>query len=230
MVRSNNEDNASSGEVEAPVSFGMGSSPGAGGMETSNGGISLGGAVPGAGTGSGASGSNETRKGTGGLSSSSKGASSGGGARLSGKRFEPATPAAPVKIPETLRHRGRPYRESEIYWEIDRYVLHGPDLQMGIAVPGNEICREGDLLRTRETFVFTQVETDMKRCFQKHPSEGEVIECPSKAETRVVTYNDYLSSPVNYTVHTCLIYDKTHCSLADPGRFGTDFLPRHQQI
>jgi hypothetical protein len=37
------------------------------------------------------------------------------------------------------------------------------------------------------------------------------MRCPKEAHTTVVTYNTYLSSPVNYSVNICVAYDRSSC-------------------
>jgi hypothetical protein len=43
--------------------------------------------------------------------------------------------------------------------------------------------------------------------------------CPPEAETKIVHYNQYLVSPVAYTVNTCLEYDTSHCYMRDMGEY-----------
>jgi hypothetical protein len=37
------------------------------------------------------------------------------------------------------------------------------------------------------------------------------MRCPREAHTTVTTYNNYLSSPVTYSVNVCLLYDQSNC-------------------
>jgi hypothetical protein len=187
------------------------------GIETSEGGISVGG---GGRAEAGTAPSVSEGKSTGaGASSAGRGGRTGTGGWSPPRDFRPATPAAPVQIPEALRYRARPYPESQIYHEIDRYVLFGPDLRSAVSVPGTEICLESDLLRTRETFVFNQTITDISKCQREPDGDSFRLNCPSSAHRKVATEN-YLSSTVHYTVNRCLLYDKSHCYLEEPGDSG----------
>jgi hypothetical protein len=97
-------------------------------------------------------------------------------------------------------------------------VLYGPDKRQGISVPGTDVCLEGDQLRSRERFETVETITDLTKCRPRNPGgEPEGVVCPPEAETRIVHYNQYLSSPVAYTVNTCLEYDKSHCYMRDLG-------------
>jgi hypothetical protein len=124
------------------------------------------------------------------------------GTRPGGGIFQPAIPAPALKIPAD-EFRGSPFAVSEVYIEVDRYVLYGHNLRHGITVPANEICLEGDLLRTRETATFKRIVTDMSKCRMRREGDDEVVTCPSNAETKVIVFHDYLFSPVVYGVRTC---------------------------
>ena len=195
---------------------------GPGGTASQSGGIdigSAGGSPSGKGTtagGAGSAGNSAVSMGRGSGQHDTSGYRGAPGTRPGGGIFQPAIPTPPVKIPAE-EFRGLPFALSEVYIEVDRYVLYGHNLRQGISVPANEICLEGDLLRTRETATFKRTVTDMSKCRTTREGDDEVVTCPSNAETKVILFNDYLFSPVVYGVRTCLSYDRSHCSLLDPG-------------
>jgi hypothetical protein len=107
-----------------------------------------------------------------------------------------------------------------IYPKIDFYILYGVDKRVGISVPGTEVCIEGDQLRTKERTTITEVKTDYSKCrYLDLPGDDDPPKtiCPPEAETRIVHFNHYASSPLAYTVRTCLEYDLSHCYDAEPG-------------
>jgi hypothetical protein len=105
------------------------------------------------------------------------------------------------------------FYEGIIYLEIDFYILYGIDKRIGIPVPGTEVCIEGDQLRTKERMLITEVETDYSKCrvvdFGDDTPPKTI--CPPEAETRIVHFNHYASSPLVYSIKTCLEYDQSHC-------------------
>lgn len=107
------------------------------------------------------------------------------GTRPGGGVFKPAIPAPPLKIPDE-EFRGLPFAVSEVYIEIDPYVLYGHNLRHGISVPANEICLEGDLLRTTETATFKRTVTDISKCRMTREGDDEVVTCPRNAETKLL--------------------------------------------
>lgn len=195
---------------------------GPGGTASESGGIDIGGAAgspSGKGATAGRAGSavnSEVSVGTRSGQHDTSGYRDAPGTRPGGGKFQPAIPTPPLAIPAEA-FRGLPFSLSEIYIEVDRYVLYGHNLRYGSSVPANEICLEGDLLRTRETTTFKRPVTDMSKCRTTREGDDEFITCPRDAETKVIVFNDYLFSPLVYGVRTCLSYDRSHCGLLDPG-------------
>ena len=105
------------------------------------------------------------------------------------------------------------FDDGGIYPEIDSYVLYGVDKQMGIPVPGTEVCVEGDQLHTKERTTITEIKTDHSKCRVVELGDRVPLKeiCPPEAHTRIVHINHYASSPLVYTVRTCLEYDRSHC-------------------
>jgi hypothetical protein len=109
-----------------------------------------------------------------------------------------------------------------IYPVIDVYILYGVDKRIGIPVPGNEVCIEGDQIRTKEHMTLTEVKTDYSKCrvLEFGDENPPKIICPPEAETRITHSNAYASSPLVYSVRTCLEYDQSHCHNAEAGADG----------
>ena len=106
-----------------------------------------------------------------------------------------------------------------IYPDIDSYVLYAIDKQIGIPVPGTEVCIEGDQLHTKERMLITETKIDHSKC--RYVESGEdappKVICPPEAQIRVVHFDYYASSPLVYSVRTCLDYDRSHCYIAGAG-------------
>lgn len=115
-----------------------------------------------------------------------------------------------IAIPPTVRGSTASF-EGAIYAEAERYVLHGPDLRMGIAVPGNELCVDGNIVRTIYRSKQTQRITNMAQCTSRNVGDDDVWVCPREAEALAVVFDGYLASPVNYAINSCLEYDKSTC-------------------
>jgi hypothetical protein len=110
------------------------------------------------------------------------------------------------------------FADAPVYPDIDVYVLYGTDKRNGIAVPGPDVCLDGDQLRSKQRFTFTETITDYDKCRPRDPGgEPEGLLCPPEAETKITHYDQYLVSPVAYTVNTCLEYDNSHCYMRDLG-------------
>jgi hypothetical protein len=110
------------------------------------------------------------------------------------------------------------FADGPIYPEVDVYVLYGVDRRYGVSVPGTDVCLEGDQLRSKQRFAVTETRTDLTKCYPRDlGDEPEGVICPPEAETKIVHSNQYLVSPVAYTVNTCLEYDKSHCYMRDLG-------------
>jgi hypothetical protein len=120
-------------------------------------------------------------------------------------------PVAPViTVPLSIQRRTSPY-ESEVYAEVDSYALFTADLRLTLNVPGNQVCLDGDILRTYEREVMTHTVTDISKCRLEDYSDKTEMRCPKEAHTTAVTYNNHLSSPVTYHVNMCLVYDQSYC-------------------
>ena len=124
-------------------------------------------------------------------------------------------PGAPdptvIAIPPTVRGATASF-QGAIYAEAERYVLHGPDLRTGIAVPANDLFIDGNIVRTVYRTKQTQKITNMAQCTSRNVGDDDVWICPREAETLAVVFDGYLASPVNYAINSCLQYDKSTCS------------------
>jgi hypothetical protein len=182
---------------------------GAGKIPSDDGGIVIGGAG--------------SATGTGGVPPGSKGPSPAGGGTAAGKRGSSSGTGGPspadtsaVAIPDSLQFTTSPY-EGEVYVRVDFYVLYGTHTRQGINVPGNQICIDGDLLRTKERITITQTITDISKCYSRDHGDDEKMICPPEARTKTVVFDGHLSSPVTYSFNICLLYDKSNCFWQDPG-------------
>lgn len=196
-------------ETSAPTEE---AAPGQAGIITDSGGIAVSGLPPssggGASTGSGAAANSGAGTGTG-SGSGRPSATPGGSPPAYGP--PPGTPdPRAIAIPPTVSRSTNSF-EGHIYAEADRYVLHGPDLRMGIAVPGNELCVDGNVVRTVYKVKQTQTITNIAQCKSSNDSDEDRWLCPKEAETLAVVFDGYLASPINYTINACLVYDKGHC-------------------
>jgi hypothetical protein len=171
------------------------------------------------GTGVIAPGSEGIPSGSGGSSSGAAGTSSGGGRTPSGTKGtspgtkEPSTKAAEIPAAAT-RAAGfqSSFGDGAIHPEVDQYTLDG------INIPGTDVCREGDQIRTKERLTFARTITDHSRCrVMDLGGDSEKVICPPQADTKVVTFEGYLKSPVTYSVKVCLAYDKSNCYMQDLG-------------
>ena len=81
------------------------------------------------------------------------------------------------------------------YPEIDFYVLYGVDKQIGIPVPGTEVCIEGDQLRTKERMTITEIKSDHSKCryLELGDDAPPRVICPPEAHTYL---NHYAASPL----------------------------------
>jgi len=184
------------------------------GAVTDPGGLGIGGSrqgsvgsVPGGRTSSGTGSGTGSRAGTG-------GAPAGGGKGSKGAGTS-AREASVITIPPSIQRITSPY-ESEIYVEVDHYILYEDNSTVGISVPGDEICLAGDRLRTIDPWGFHETKTDESKCRWLDYGEKDEFKC-SRDAYRVITINSYLSSPVNYTANICLAYDKSSCTWRGAG-------------
>ena len=115
-----------------------------------------------------------------------------------------------ITVPPFIQRSTSPY-ESEVYVEVDSYALFTSDFRLALNVPGNQVCLDGNILRTYEREVMTRTVTDISKCHFEDYSDQDVMRCPREAHTTVTTYNNYLSSPVTYSVNVCLLYDQSNC-------------------
>jgi hypothetical protein len=93
-------------------------------------------------------------------------------------------------------------------------MLYSSNLQVGINIPGNEICLEGDQLRTIQPVIFQQTKTDVSKCRSQPRGDEEKWFCPPEAHT-LLTTSMFLSSPVTHSVNICLAYDRSSCRWRD---------------
>ena len=107
-------------------------------------------------------GSTETQR-KGSLPGGGDGTGSGRPRRPSGGDPKPA-----IAIPDSLK--GFIYSR-DIYVDADVYVLFGSSSRFGIPVPGNEICIDGDRLRSMEAIRMSQRVTDPSKC--RRAREGD---------------------------------------------------------
>ena len=156
---------------------------------------------------------------TGSVGTKESGSSTGTGGGTAKGKSQPApakgTPSAAersvIVIPPAIQHTTSPY-ESEVYAEVDFYTLFTADLRASVNVPGNEVCLDGDILRTHERRVFTHRVTDISKCrYENQGDDQERMRCPPEAHTVIIAYDNYLSSPINYTVNICFDYDRSSC-------------------
>ena len=124
----------------------------------------------------------------------------------------------PAYVIDAAGFRSR-FDSDGIYPEIDFYVLYGVDKQIGIPVPGTEVCIEGDQLRTKERMTITEIKTDHSKCryLELGDDAPPKVICPPEAHTYL---NHYAASPLVYSVRTCLEYDRSHCYDAGAGGEG----------
>jgi hypothetical protein len=123
-------------------------------IATDPGGIAIGGS-PSSGAGTSSPGK-RLQLGTGTASGSGGASSSGGAAKIGPRRPQPIPP---IVIPEAIGGTTSPY-EGEIYVDVDVHILFEADMRVGIPVPGNEVCLEGDQIRTINPFTFKETKTD----------------------------------------------------------------------
>ena len=209
-----NQPPVSSGS-DKPASFPVDSSaPAGGGAASNDGSVGLGNVltggggvgVGGVGVPSGSGGAGQAGAGSGPGSGTAKGAPG----PSSAKAGPPAADRFVIAIPPAIQRTTSPY-ESEVYAEIDFYTLYTPDLRSSVNVPANQVCLEGDIIRTYERQVISHTITDISKCRYEDYSDGDQMRCPKAAHTTVVTHNNYLSSPVKYSVNICLAYDRSSC-------------------
>jgi len=124
----------------------------------------------------------------------------------------------PAYVIDAAGFRSR-FDSDGIYPEIDFYVLYGVDKQIGIPVPGTEVCIEGDQLRTKEHITITEIKTDHSKCryLELGDDAPPKVICPPEAHTYL---NHYAASPMVYSVRTCLEYERSHCYTAGAGGDG----------
>ncbi len=211
----------SSREIQTPIAPG-GTSPGTGLIAPGSEGIALG-------SGGSPSGTGGTSSGAAGAPTGTKGGSPGSGGISTGKKGGPSAPErddfSGVEIPSYVIDAAgfrSSHSDGGIYPDIDSYVLYAIDKQIGIPVPGTEVCIEGDQLHTKERMLITETKIDHSKC--RYVESGEdappKVICPPEAQIRVVHFDYYASSPLVYSVRTCLDYDRSHCYIAGAGGEG----------
>lgn len=192
--------------ADVPVTGGLGDAV------SDPGGISVGG------SGSGGIGSPTKSGGGGGMSNgqgtpSSVGRSGQGGAAPTMTARPPVIP--PIVIPPSISGSTASH-EGAVYYEVDVYILFAPGMRFGVPVPGNEICHEGSRIRTIQPFETVEKKTDISKCHILEYGEDRREECLAGAHS-VVKTSYHLTSPVNYSVNSCLVYDRSNCEWRDEG-------------
>ena len=115
-----------------------------------------------------------------------------------------------IPIPPAIQRTTSPY-ESEVYAEVDFYTLFTPDFRNSVNVPANQVCLEKGIIRTIERQVISTRTTDISKCLFDDYGDNIRMRCPKEAYTTEISYNNFLSSPVNYSVNVCLTYDRSSC-------------------
>jgi hypothetical protein len=149
------------------------------------------------------------------------GASDRGGSTPVGSSRKSSTPSdidsasgavIPGYVIDAAGHR--PPDAGAIYPEVDKYVLYGADKRTPINVLGTDVCIEGEFLRSKEAATIAEIKTDYSKCrYLDFGDESVSVKCPPEAQTKIIHYNSYLSSPLVYSIRTCLEYDTSNCYL-----------------
>jgi hypothetical protein len=108
----------------------------------------------------------------------------------------------------------RPPDAGAIYPEVDKYVLYGADKRTAINVLATHVCIEGEFLRSKEAAMISKIKTDYSKCrYLDFGDESVSVTCSPEAQIKIIHHNSYLSSPLVYSVRTCLEYDTSNCYL-----------------
>ena len=122
----------------------------------------------------------------------------------------------PIVVPPSLQRTTSPY-ESEVYAVVGFYTLFTPDFRVTENIPANQVCLDGNTIRTVEREVISHRETDISKCrYVDMGGDQERMRCPPEAHTTVISYDNYFLSPVSYSVNVCLEYDKSNCYWTNP--------------
>jgi hypothetical protein len=169
----------------------------------------------------GAKGATSGRDGSSRDSASAPAGASVGGSTLAGSFGKSSTPSdidsasgavIPGYVIDAAGHR--PQDAGAIYPEVDKYVLYGADKRTAINVLGTEVCTEGEFLRSKEAATIAEIKTDYSQCrYRDFGDESVSVKCPPEAQTKIIHHNSYLSTPLVYSVRTCLEYDTSNCYL-----------------
>ena len=89
-------------------------------------------------------------------------------------------------------------------------------MRVGVPIPGNEVCREGDQIRTIQAITFQEKKTDISKCEIFDYGEDRKEICARDAHS-IIESSYYLSSPIIYSVNVCLVYDRSNCDWFDEG-------------
>ena len=144
------------------------------------------------------------------------GVASGKGSGNVGKGSPSIAEQRAIVVPPSIQRTTTQY-ESEVYAVVSFYTLFTPDLRVSQNVPANQVCLDGDIIRTFEREVISHRETDISKCrYVDMGGDQERMRCPPEAHTTVISYNNYFFSPVNYSVNVCLEYDKSNCYWTNP--------------
>jgi len=86
-------------------------------------------------------------------------------------------------------------------------------------------------LRTKEHFTLTQIVTDYSHpgCHVKDHDDDDIGEeiCPPEAETKVVLFDGYPSSPLSFGINVCLEYDDSNCYTREGENFPYEICREH---
>jgi hypothetical protein len=147
---------SSSGESSTIAGGPSGAGPGLGDVVTDGSGVGAGGiGVP-----VGPSGAGQGAKGGGLGSGTGAGTGKGRPGSSSAGVGPPTADRFAIAVPPAIQRTTSPY-ESEVYAEIDFYTLYTPDLRHSVNVPANQLCLEGNVIRTFERQIISHIETDI---------------------------------------------------------------------
>lgn len=76
-------------------------------------------------------------------------------------------------------------------------------MRVGVPIPGNEVCREGDQIRTIQAITFQEKKTDISKCEIFDYGEDREEICARDAHS-IIESSYYVSSPIIYSVNVCL--------------------------
>ena len=77
-------------------------------------------------------------------------------------------------------------------------------------------CQEGSRIRTVQPMETIEKKTDIAKCQILDYDDDRREECMAGAHS-VVRSSYHLSSPVDYSINSCLVYDRSNCDWSDEG-------------